>query len=233
MRNMSYTDLQPAVVSIPAGDFWMGSDSYHTWERPRHRVFTDAFCISVTAVRRGEYERFLSATQRFPPRGWTEPNFADPELPVVGVSWFDAQAYCDWLSSLTGKPYRLPTEAEWERACRGGSDDMDFAWGNENPESIDYFRSEWIAPRPVSDGRPNGFGLYHMGDNVHEWCLDWYDPEYYGSSPETNPQGPLSGSRRVSRGGSWRHRVKASRNAHRSSLPPEFRYTDYGFRLVV
>jgi hypothetical protein len=71
-----------------------------------------------------------------------------------------------------------------------------------------------------------------MGDNVHEWCLDWYDPQYYEASPEMNPTGPLSGARRVSRGGSWRHRVKASRNAHRSSLPPEFRYTDYGFRLV-
>jgi formylglycine-generating enzyme required for sulfatase activity len=210
----------------------MGSDSHHTWERPRHRVFTDAFAISAIAVTRREYERFLSATGRVPPRGWTDSNFADPDQPVVGVSWFDAQAYCDWLSAAIGRPHRLPTEAEWERACRGGRDDTEFAWGNEDPEGIEYFRSEWTAPRPVSDGRPNGFGLYHMGDNVHEWCLDWYDPQYYSTSPETNPQGPLSGSRRVSRGGSWRHRVKASRNAHRSSLPPEFQYTDYGFRLV-
>ena len=211
----------------------MGSDSHHTWERPRHRVFTDAFAIAAITVTRREYERFLSVTGHIPPRGWMDSNFADPEQPVVGVSWFDAQAYCDWLSAATSTPYRLPTEAEWERACRGGREDTEFAWGNEDPESIEYYCDEWKAPRPACGGRQNGFGLYHMGDNVHEWCLDWYDPQYYDASPEMNPAGPPSGARRVSRGGSWRHRVKASRNAHRSSLPPEFRYTDYGFRLVT
>ena len=210
----------------------MGSDTNHSWERPRHCVSTSAYDVAIAAVTRREYERFLQDTDRQHPRDWSDPNFADPNQPVVGVSWFDAMAYCEWISQETGRAFRLPTEAEWERACRGGREDTQFPWGDDDPESFEYYRAEWKAPHPVADGSPNGFGLYHMGDNIHEWCLDWYDPLYYANSPEHDPAGPSSGTRRVSRGGSWRHRVKASRNAHRSSLPPEFRYTDYGFRLV-
>lgn len=210
----------------------MGSDTHHSWERPRHRVSTSAFDIAIIAVTRQEYERFLQDTDRQRPRDWSDPNFADPDQPVVGVNWFDATAYCEWISKGAGRTFRLPTEAEWERACRGGLEDTQFSWGDDDPDSFEYYRGEWKTPHPVSEGSPNGFGLYHMGDNVHEWCLDWYDPSYYAVSPEHDPPGPSSGTRRVSRGGSWRHRVKASRNAHRSSLPPEFRYTDYGFRLV-
>lgn len=223
---------EPVLQRIPAGSFWMGSQTYHSWEQPRHCVSTSAYDIAMLAVTRREYELFLQDTDRSSPRDWFNPNFADPDQPVVGVNWFDANAYCDWISGETGRRYRLPTEAEWERACRGGREDAQFSWGDEDPETFEYYRGEWKAPHPVSDGSPNAFGLYHMGDNVHEWCLDWYDPQYYAVSPEHNPSGPLSGNRRVSRGGSWRHRVKASRNAHRSSLPPEFRYSDYGFRLV-
>ena len=84
----------------------------------------------------------------------------------------------------------------------------------------------------MAEGPANGYGLFNMGDNVHEWCLDWYGENYYPVSPEINPLGPENGTRRVSRGGSWRHQIKASRAAHRSSLPPSYRYTDYGFRLV-
>ena len=210
----------------------MGSDIHHPWERPRHRVFTDAYAIAQNAVTRWDYGQFLDETGHVTPRGWADSSFANPMQPVVGVSWFDAQAYCEWFSAAMGSSYRLPTEAEWERACRGGHDNSEFPWGDEDPESLEYYRGDWHAPRPVAEGSLNGFGLYHMGDNVHEWCLDWYDPQYYVISPEHNPTGPSSGTRRVSRGGSWRHHVKASRNAHRSSLPPEFRYTDYGFRLV-
>jgi formylglycine-generating enzyme required for sulfatase activity len=195
-------------------------------------VFTDAYEIAVKTVTRREYEQFLLETSQDPPRGWSDPGFGDSDQPVVGVNWFDASAYCRWMANETGEPFRLPTEAEWERACRGGLENTQYSWGNEDPEGIACYRGDWNAPRRVSEGLSNGFGLYHMGDNVHEWCLDWYDADYYRVSPELNPQGPESGTRRVSRGGSWRHRVKVSRNAHRSSLPPEYRYTDYGFRLV-
>ena len=220
------------MVRIPAGSFWMGSDAHYAWERPRHRVFVDAFSIAPTAVTRREYARFMAETGREAPRGWNDPLFANADQPVVGVSWFDASAYCEWLSVASGSPYRLPTEAEWEKACRGGLEDCDYAWGDEPPESFEYFRRAWNGPRVAGEWRPNGYGLFNMGENVHEWCLDWYDPEYYSVSPSENPSGPESGSRRVSRGGSWRHQIKASRAAHRSSLPPEYRYTDYGFRVV-
>ena len=162
----------------------------------------------------------------------SSPHFASPDQPVVGVNWFDALAYCEWLTQREGSVYRLPTEAEWEKACRGGHADWEYAWGNEAPESMDYFQGEWNAPRPVATWRANGFGLFNMGENVHEWCRDWFAADYYASSPQENPEGPPEGTRRVSRGGSWRHQIKGSRCAHRSSLPPEFRYEDYGFRIV-
>ena len=210
----------------------MGSEGHYSWESPRHRVFLRAFRIAPSAVTRRDYEKFLDSTGHEQPKGWSNPEFSDADLPAVGMSWFDAVAYCEWISERLGELRRLPTEAEWEKACRGGRDHGEYAWGDEPPASFAYFRGEWNGPRPVRDGIPNAFGLFHMGDNVHEWCSDWFDPEYYTRSPEENPAGPDSGTRRVSRGGSWRHQVKASRAAHRSSLPPEFRYTDYGFRLV-
>lgn len=221
-----------SMVHIPAGWFWMGSENHYSWERPRRRVFVDAFEIAAATVTRREYSRFLLETRRDEPRGWRDPAFANPDQPVVGVSWFDAVAYGEWVSRSAGQPLRLPTEAEWEKACRGGRNGADYAWGDEPPDSFEYFRGEWRGPRPVAEWRANGYGLYNMGDNVHEWCLDWYAADYYSACPTHNPSGPPSGVRRVSRGGSWRHTIKASRAAHRSSLPPEYRYTDYGFRLV-
>lgn len=210
----------------------MGSEGHYPyWESPRHRVFLDEFRISPTSVTREEYQRFLTATGHVEPRDWNAPNFSDPQQPVVGVNWFDAVRYCEWLSESTGERFRLPTEAEWEKACRGG-DDAVYAWGDEPPEAHPYFQGEWNGPRRVGEWQANPYGIFNLGENVHEWCGDWFAADYYSASPEINPTGPESGSRRVSRGGSWRHLVKFSRAAHRSSLPPQFRYTDYGFRVV-
>src|SRR5262245_16625120 len=105
---------------IPKGWFWMGSQNHYKWESPRHRVWLDAFAIATTAVTRREYARFLADTGYAPPVGWNHSSFNCPEQPVVGVNWFAALAYCEWLSRLDGQAYRLPTEAEWEKACRGG-----------------------------------------------------------------------------------------------------------------
>ena len=221
------------MILIPAGWFWMGSEGHYTWESPRHHVFLDAFRISPTTVTRREYQTFLEATGHDQPAGWTEPEFAGADQPVVGISWFDAVAYCEWISGELCEPRRLPTEAEWEKACRGGQDDASYAWGDEPPETLSYFQGTWTGPRRVGEWRSNGYGLFNLGDNVHEWCSDWFDPGYYARSPETNPTGPEAGTRRVSRGGSWRHLVKGSRAAQRSSLPPHFRYTDYGFRIAA
>src|SRR4030095_2880615 len=220
------------MVVIPEGWFWMGSEGRFRWESPRHRVWLDAFQIAITPVTRGEYARFLADTRQAEPAGWNDSRFSRPDQAVVGVTWHAALTYCEWLSGLEKATFRLPTEAEWEKACRGGLENAEYAWGDEPPETIDYFRSEWKETRPVGEWRPNGYGLFNMGDNVHDWCSDWYADDYYALSPDRNPIGPEDGKRRVSRGGSWRHQIKASRAAHRSSLPPGFAYTDYGVRLV-
>src|ERR1043165_7417185 len=116
------------MVLIPEGWFWMGDESHYEWERPRHRVFVDAFEMEPTCVTRSEYQQFLIATSNPEPNGWRDPAFSDPRQPVVGVSWFDAERYCGWLSAATGDAYRLPTEAEWEKACRGGIEGSEYAW---------------------------------------------------------------------------------------------------------
>jgi formylglycine-generating enzyme required for sulfatase activity len=217
---------------IPSGWFRMGSDSHYAWERPCHRVWIDPFEMACTTVTREQYGVFLQATRVEPPTEWNNPAFDFADAPVVGVSWFDAVLYSQWLSATEGEKWRLPTEAEWEKACRGGFDNAAYAWGESSPSSIELFQGEWLTPRSVRTWKCNAFGLWNIGFNVHEWCLDWYSESYYSISPERNPAGPETGARRVSRGGSWRHQIKASRSAHRSSLPPAYRYSDYGFRLV-
>src|SRR5512139_1310093 len=102
------------MILIPSGWFWMGSEGRYTWESPRHRVFLDAFCISPTTVTRVEDQKFLEATGHDQPKGWTDPEFADAHQPAVDISWFDALAYCEWISRVFGETRRLPTEAEWE-----------------------------------------------------------------------------------------------------------------------
>ena len=211
----------------------MGSETGQDNERPVHRVWVDAFELAARQVTNAEYSRFLEATKHRKPLHWDDPLFLHPEQPVVAVSWFDAAAYCEWLSRITGERYCLPTEAEWERAARGGLEGKLYPWGDEPPESLPDYAARWKAgPEPVARYAPNAFGLYNIGDNVHEWCADWYSPGYYAATPERNPQGPAEGSRRASRGGSWRHYIKVSRCAARSSIPSEFQYADYGFRVA-
>jgi formylglycine-generating enzyme required for sulfatase activity len=216
----------------------MGSNSGQDCERPIHRVWIDAFRLAATQVTNTEYELFLRATESQPPPFWNDPNFNHPQQPVCGVSWFQTNQYCEWLASQTGHHYRLPTEAEWERAARGCREQNDFPWGNEPPQSLPDYATRWqTGPEPVAGYAPNDFGLYNMCDNVHEWCSDWYSPNYYAVSTEKNPRGsePSSGQapRKASRGGSWRHHVKVSRCSARSSIPPEFQYADYGFRVAL
>lgn len=224
---------EPFRVHIPAGWFSMGSDIGQDAESPVHRVALDSFAMAATQVTVEEYALFLDATGNEPPPFWSDPNFSHPRQPVVAVSWFDAVAYCAWLSSMTGSRYRLPTEAEWERAARGGAEGMSFPWGNAPPDSRPDYHARWkTGPEPVGQSAPNAFGLFDMCENVHEWCSDWFCAGYYAISPDRNPQGPEKGERKVSRGGSWRHQIKISRCSARSSIPPEFRYADYGFRVV-
>ena len=204
----------------------MGDDAGLPNEQPAHRVWVSAFRIALLPVTNREYATFLTSTGHETPRFWDDSLFNAPDQPVVGVSWFDAVAYCEWL-----RRYRLPTEAEREKAARGGLEGARFPWGDDPGEDGGRFAQD--APRPAGLSEPNGYGLFDMAYNVHEWCSDWHDATYYHGSPERDPQGPPSGTRRASRGGAWRHQVKLNRCAARSSLDPTFRYNDYGFRVVV
>lgn len=211
----------------------MGCDAGRDDERPAHQVWVDAFDLAAFQTTNQEYARFLEDTSHPTPPLWNDSQFSNLQQPVIAVSWFEAVAYCDWLSRILGKKYRLPTEAEWERAARGGKDGEDFPWGNCAPEELPDYATRWkTGPEPVGLYEPNEYGIYNLGDNVHEWCADWYDAAYYAISPERNPQGPPSGSRRASRGGSWRHHIKVTRTSARSSIPPQFQYADYGFRIA-
>jgi formylglycine-generating enzyme required for sulfatase activity len=223
----------PRMVRIPEGWFLMGSDAGQENERPVHRVWIGAFELGECQVTNAEYARFLAATNHRKPLHSNDPNLSDPAQPVVAPSWFDAVAYCDWLGRATQRHFRLPTEAEWEYAARGGLEQKQFPWGDDPAESLANYASRWkTGPEPVGRAERNAYGLCDIGANVHEWCADWFGADYYGVSPQRNPQGPSEGARRASRGGSWRHYTKVSRCAARSSIPPEFQYADYGFRVA-
>jgi formylglycine-generating enzyme required for sulfatase activity len=232
----------PELVRIPTGSFLMGCETGQDNEKPVHRVWVDEFLLAATQVTNAQYARFLRAAASIPPPFWNDPAFNHPDQPVVAVSWHGAVRYCAWLNAASGaasqtNKFRLPTEAEWECAARAGVEDKLFPWGDAAPQSLpdyearcaDYWKT---GPEPVARTAPNAYGLYNMCDNVHEWCGDWYAPDYYTTSPERNPRGPETGERRASRGGSWRHHVKISRCAARSSIPPDFKYADYGFRVA-
>ena len=221
------------LVVLGAGWFEMGSHAGRDDESPAHRVWVDSFAIGVRQVSNAEYDEFVRRAPHAPAPHRNDANFDHPDQPVVAISWFDAVSYCNWLSGVSGRRVRLPTEAEWEYAARGGAEGKAYPWGDEPPQSRRDYHQRWLnGPERCGGGMPNAFGLYDMCENVHEWCNDWYGRDYYARSPARNPPGPDAGSRRVSRGGSWRHQIKISRCAARSSLAPDLRYTDYGFRIA-
>jgi sulfatase modifying factor 1 len=216
-------------IVIPDTTFDMGSQEGADDERPLHRVTVNKFAIGRVQVTNAHWAVFLGARGLAPPAFWSDSNFNLPEQPVVAVSWFDAVEYCQWRSEATGTQIRLPTEAEWECAARGGLEGKHHPWGDE-PLPDD---GRWASgPARTGLDTPNGYGLHDFCTNAHEWCSDWYGAGYYLQSPAHNPTGPDNGTRRVSRGGSWRHQVKVTRCAARSSIPPEYRYADYGFRVA-
>ena len=251
------------MVLIPAGTFQMGSTTGDVDEVPVHTVELDAFYIDQHEVTNAEYQAFVAATGHPPPRGigytavyellkndyepWNDPGFNHPDQPVTTVTWFDATAYCEWV----GK--RLPTEAEWEKAARGGLEGARYPWGDTEPgnTSANFADSqtefEWRSPdvndgflftAPVGTFPPNGYGLFDMAGNVWEWCADWYSPTYYSDvqgaeNPPRNPTGPDTGERRVLRGGTWYRAVHTIRNAERVSDFPNSSLNVVGFRCAM
>jgi formylglycine-generating enzyme required for sulfatase activity len=227
--------LVPDIVVVPSGSFLMGCERGQENERPVHSVWVDRFGLARFPVTNREYARFVEESHMAPSPFISDPMFSNPQQPVVGVTWDEAVLYCDWLSKRFGRVFRLPTEAQWEKAARGGREGALYPWGDESPGEKLFLGCDPVTggPAPVGANEPNGFGLFDMSEGVHEWCSDYYDYSYYSYSPERNPQGAASGTRRSSRGGSWRHKIKFSRCAARSSLPPSFRYADYGFRVAI
>ena len=198
----------------------MGWEGGLPCERPVHDVWLDSFLIAPTPVTNADFAEYLEATGATPPPFWSDGDFSRPRQPAVGLSWGDALAFAIWAGA------RLPTEAEWEKAARGGLKNARFPWGETLPAS------RFTAPPDVPATPPNPLGLTDLSGVCHEWCADWYDEGYYAVSPAKNPPGPASGTRRVSRGGAWRHADPWSAVGHRSSLPPHLRYSDYGVRLA-
>ena len=202
----------------------MGQADGRDEEKPVHKVTLKPFHIGRYPVTNAHWEEFRKATGR------EKLQYTHDTAPAANVNWYDASGYCKWLSGQWSVHVRLPTEAEWEFAARGGAEQQSYPWG---PDPRSYGAERWRGPEPVGQGGPNGYGLFDVCENVHEWCADWYDPGYYAVSPTDNPAGPEHGKRRASRGGAWRHHIKCSRCAARSSIPPEFRYADYGFRVAA
>ena len=221
---------QTAFVTIPGGTFRMGKDESRVDERPAHLVTVRSFSAAISPVTNAEYAAYVAASGAGPAPFLGEARFAAPEQPVVGINWFEAAAYCEWLGSRNGFRYRLPTEAEREWAALGGLPGGDWPWEGNNAAFVaEITRLE--SPHTPQPECANAYGLRCMAENVHEWCSDWYAADYYAVSPSGDPRGPEGGKRRSSRGGSWRHREKLTRVNARSSLDPSFHYSDFGFRV--
>ncbi|MFN0103454.1 MAG: formylglycine-generating enzyme family protein [Bryobacteraceae bacterium] len=248
---------------VPAGEFKMGDNvgDGESRERPVHPVYLDAFYIAKFEVTNADWKKFqadpLYDDSKIWPGGrpvpkdqspyWTQANNhggATPDsdnYPVLGVNWDAATAYCNWLSAKTGKKYRLPTEAEWEKAARG-TDQRRFPWGN----TIDHSYANFAGAQRFDTGQFVGYydgskrgdlqthngaspyGAMDMAGNVMEWCQDWYSRNYYAESPKKNPQGPAKGAYRVLRGGSFFFESQDLRSYARSGAWPSFQ----AFRMV-
>ena len=228
-------DDSPIAV-IPAGEFWMGVDGMIGLEdeKPRHRVWLDAYSMDLYEVTVARYARFLAATHHQPPAYWETVEMAEHgDRPVIGVTWDDAEAYCKWA----GK--RLPTEAEWEKAARG-TDERPYPWGTKKPTpdlanyalGARFSYSQVLMPVGKYDKAKSPYGLFDMGGNVWEWTRDWYEGAYYGKSPEKNPSGPEQGQFKVLRGGSWSDMAKYMLTYGRFQLPPSTRNSYTGFRCA-
>jgi sulfatase modifying factor 1 len=223
---------------IPAGTFTMGSPEGEVARQDdenQHKVtISKPFYMQTTEVTQGQWKAVM-ATEPWKGKSFVKegPNYA-----ASHVSWDDAVAYCKKLSEKEGKTYRLPTEAEWEYACRAGTETRSSFGDDENAfgDYAWYDRNAWYIgeqyAHQVGLKKPNAFELYDMHGNVHEWCHDYYEEDYYKQSPAQDPPGPTSGSSRVSRGGSWHGFTRYSRSANRSRGGADFRHNFLGFRLV-
>ena len=243
--------VPPGMVLIPAGDFQMGSDDGYEDEQPVHIVYVDAFYMDTYQVTNAQFKAFVDANPQWqkdyiPDKyhdghylwRWSGNSYPSGkgDHPVTHVSWYAAMAYAQWA----GK--RLPTEAEWEKAARGGLAGKEYPWGNTiDANKANYDRNVGVTT-PVGSYAPNGYGLYDMVGNVDEWCVDAYERDFYARSARQNPiAGKGVGNdfarvqtytSRVLRGGSWHDAAQFSRVSHRSDISPTYAFSDSGFRCA-
>ncbi len=220
------------VVYIPEGEFKMGSNDYDE-EKPIHTVYLDGYWMGMYEVTLGQYKEFISDQGYAALPSYVSKYSPGDDHPVTGVSWEDANAYCKWLSKKKGLNFKLPTEAQWEKAARG-SDGRKYPWGNNGPDETLANFAENIGKPSLVGSYSNGaspYGLLDMAGNVWEWCYDWYDSGYYNKSPDRNPKGPDGGSNRVMRGGGWGNFDEGLRCAYRNYDRPSNRLVNLGFRL--
>ena len=239
--NISH-DVKLDMVTIPGGSFRMGSNKHEWDERLAHDVILDRFYMSATEVTHHQFEAVMDYNASY--------FGGDENLPVENVDWFEAVLFCNRLSDINNRErcynektwkcdfskngYRLPTEAEWEYACRAGTKTLYHS--GDGPEKLAsaawYNDNSAEKPHPVGQKEPNNWGLYDMHGNVWEWCNDWYDENYYQQSTDQNPPGPEHGKFRVIRGGAWNYFPYPLRSSHRGFIKPVFFYNYIGFRVV-
>ncbi|MBO7724073.1 MAG: SUMF1/EgtB/PvdO family nonheme iron enzyme [Paludibacteraceae bacterium] len=218
------------MIYVEGGSFVMGCTSEQSDcisdERPAHRVTVNSYYIGETEVTQELWSAVMGRNPSY---------YTGSQRPVEQVSWNDCQKFINKLNQLTGRKFRLPTEAEWEYAARGGKKSKAYKYSGSN--TLDnvawYTNNSGNQTHNVKTKFPNELGIYDMSGNVREWCQDWYGSGYYANSPQANPTGPSSGFYRVLRGGSWLSFAQNCRVARRSSNTPSLSSGNVGFRLIL
>jgi formylglycine-generating enzyme required for sulfatase activity len=214
-------------VPVKGGCFQMGDaiGEGDNDEIPVHKVCVSDFRIGKFEVTEGEWQKVMGSSS-------SQDTRCGLNCPAAEISWNDAQEFIQLLNKKSGTNYRLPTEAEWEYAARSGGKTEKFS-GSDVIDAVAWFMDNSKESRqPVGKKQANSLGLYDMTGNILEWCNDWYDKDYYSSTPVQDPKGPATGSSHVLRGGSYKDKIIHLRIANRRDAEPEINYTDLGFRLV-
>ncbi len=233
----------PEMVFVKGGSFLMGSNDGDSDEKPIHSVRVSDFYIGKYEITVAQYRQFCKETKRslpiYPNEEWYEEHYNTKKWtwknrhPISSISWNDANSYCKWLSAKLGKKYRLPTEAEWEYAAKGGSKSKGFKYSGSNTITrVAWFDDTTFerGTRPIGTLMPNELGIYDMSGNVWEWCYDRYGK--YSSTSSVNPKGSTKGAFRCIRGGSWYYIDDMSRVTARDGPYPHVSNYNYGFRVV-
>ena len=237
---MHIETLDYPLIHIPAGAFTMGTIPTGMRktdpEEPQRNVQLDAYAIGTYQITNAQYAQFLEANGYAPPEFWDDERFNAPDFPVVGVSWHDVTHFLAWLGTLENMAYRLPSEAEWEKAARG-HDAREYPWGDvwdASRANTSESGNKQLLPVGSYPSGVSPYGCYDMAGNAYDWCFDWFHMEAYKYSSDENPLGASEGRRKVIRGGSWIARGEyAARCANRAACEPIRGLHSVGFRVAL